>query len=176
MATQLNIMPKSIVAGESVSLAVAINGVTPDGGWSLTYRLAASPGLSVEGVADGDGWSVNITPAQTLTFPRGLIRFDALAKKGSGADEQSLLVDSGTIAVSPSPIAESAWSAVLVQVDAAIASWGTSPNRSVSIDGMSVTFRNLDELLRLRAFCLQQVARDRGGMGPRVIRTRFNLS
>ena len=79
------------------------------------------------------------------------------------------------ILVTASPLTVSKWSAVLTAVDAAIATWGTSDQRSLSIEGMSISFKSLDELLKLRAFCTHEINRDTGNKRPHILRTRFTL-
>jgi len=45
----------------------------------------------------------------------------------------------------------------------------------MSIEGMSVSYRSIDELLKLRAFCTQQIQKETGNKRPHILRSRFTL-
>ena len=174
MAAQLNILPTALVAGENISETVTVSGYSSADGWALNYRFATYPtpitvtGTAIEG---GTGWTLAVTSAQTLTLLSGPLRFDAIVSKSTTV----VAVDSGTIAVTASPLLVSKWEAVLESVDAAIATWGTSDQRSMSIEGMSISYRDVGELMKLRAFCIRQIARENGNGRPGIIRARFAL-
>lgn len=174
---ELNLLPETLVAGETVSVAVSLPLYTAASGWAVAYRFAATTPFSVSCTGGTDGaWTLALTSAQTLSLKTGGLRFDAIATQTVGkAVAQVVAVDSGTITVTASPLLVSQWEAVLTAVDAAIASWGTSNHRSMSIEGMSVSYRSLDELTRLRAFCVTQIRRETGNRGPFIIRSMFNV-
>ena len=175
MTGKLELMPATLTAGESLSVTVVIDGKTPDAGYSLSYRLAIDTvGITADGVDNGSGgWTVLLTPSQTIAMPSGLLVFDAILTLGTTAE----LVDRGTITVTASPLFVSQWAAVLDQVDAAIAAWATNGSKttSVSVDGMSTSLSvtSLSDLHSLRAFCLRQRNRERGTRTPYRILTRF---
>ena len=173
MAEQLNILPTELVAGESLSATVSISGYSSADGWALSYRFATYPTpIAVTGAAaSGGAWTVALTNAQTLTLPSGPLRFDAIVSKAT----VYAAVDTGTIAVTASPMLASKWATVLESVEAAIATWGTSDQRSMTIEGMSVSYRSIDELLKLRAFCIRHIARETGNRRPSRILARFTL-
>jgi hypothetical protein len=175
MAGILHKMPDTLTAGESLSVTVAIDGKTPDAGYTLVYRLAIDTvGITAAGVDNGEGgWTVSLTAAQTIAMPSGILVFDALVTLGTTTE----LVDRGNITVTASPLFVSQWAAVLEQVDAAIAAWATSGGKatSISVDGMSTSFSvsSLTDLQNLRAFCIRQRNRERGTRTPYRILTRF---
>jgi len=177
MAKQQNILPTELTAGETVSKTIAMADYPAADGWAVSYRIAAPTPITQACTGGTAGaWVLSLSSAQTLTMTAGRVRFDALATKTVGAAVTEVVaVDCGTIAVRPSPLATSSWSAVLTSVDAAIATWGVSDQRSMSIEGMSVSFKSLDELLNLRAFCTQQISRDKGNQRPHILRARFTL-
>jgi riboflavin synthase alpha subunit len=82
-------------------------------------------------------------------------------------------VDAGTITVEASPSRVSSWVAVLAQVDAAIATYAANPNGSISIEGMSVTYRSLEQLIALREYVVYRQQQDSASRPIRIIRTRF---
>lgn len=177
MASTLNLIPETLTAGESLSVSVSVSDYKPSDGWALVYKFVYGvSSITANGNEDAeiDGWTVELTPAETLSIPSGTISFHAFAQKSSeSVIIESHCVDAGTIQVKS---LVSKWSAVLESVEAAIASWGTSDQRSMSIEGMSVSYRSIEELLHLRAFCTQQIKKELGRKGPHLLRTRFNLA
>ena len=175
MATEQNILPTAIVAGETVSETITMVDYPAASGWVVSYRFATPTPLTQACTGGTAGaWVLALTSAQTLTIPSGRVRFDALATQTVGeAVAQVVCVDSGVIVVEASPLTVSAWSTVLTAVDAAIATWGTNDQRSMSIEGMSISYKSLDELLKLRAFCTHEINRDTGNKRPRLVRSRF---
>jgi len=165
----LNILPSSIVAGESI--VESITGVTVTG-YSLVYQFSATPPISVSCTGTTD-WTLTVTPAQTLTMKPSIIRFAALHTNNS--TNQTTCVDSGMFVVAASPLATSQYSAALVAVDAAILDYAGNANKSLTLGPMSITYRSLDELLNLRAFYKNEIAKDQSGRGggPFAIFTRF---
>jgi len=176
MAGLLDIMPDSLTPGETSEVTVTLSDYSPDDGYTLAYRFAAATPITVDGVDNSaGGWTVTLTPSQTTLFARGEMAFDALVTLAGVAT----LVDRGQIYVYASPLATSQWTAVLASVDAAIAAQATSGeiSGSVTIDGMSksYTYRNREELLALRAFCIREINRDKGTARPYRILARFNI-
>ena len=169
-------MPDALTPGETVEETVTLVDYSPDDSYTLAYRFAAATPITVAGVDDGDGgWTVTLTASQTLLFGRGDMAFDALVTLAGVVTA----VDRGTINVYASPLATSQWTAVLTSVDAAIAAQAVTGNISGSfgIDGMnqSYTYRNRDELLSLRAFCIREIARDKGVARPYRILSRYPI-
>ena len=176
MAKQQNILPTELVAGETISETITMADYPAESGWAVSYRFATSPTAITQACTGGTAgsWVLSLSSAQTLAIPSGRVRFDALATQTIGeAVAQVVAVDSGFISFTASPLTVSKWVAVLASVDAAIATWGTSDQRSMSIEGMSVSYRSIEELLTLRAFCTHQIQRETGNKRPHILRTRF---
>jgi hypothetical protein len=178
----LGYMPASIVAGESIWIAAAntLNGVgldidltdyTSAGGYTLAYQFAASTPITVSAAANGAKWTLEVTGAQTLLWKAGIIRFAGFATKTVGG--RVFAVDAGTIAVTASPMATSAWTAIVTACDAAILTYAGNPNSSLSVDGMSVSYRSMDDLIRLRAYAQTMAGYETGARQKRIIRARF---
>lgn len=177
----LGYLPASIVAGESIWVAAAnttgatnsdisIPDYTSAGGYTLAYQFASLPtALTVAAVANGTAWTLEVTGAQTLVWKAGSVRFVALASKAGRVFQ----VDGGVISVSPSPIATSAWTAVVAACDAAILTYAANPNASLSIDGMNVSYRSMDDLIRLRSYAQNMAGYETGQRQRRIIRARF---
>ena len=182
--TNLGHIPADIVSGETIWISAAnttqdtnadivLADYTPAGGYTLAYKFAASTPISVAAAANGDdsGWTLEVTAAQTLLWKAGTIRFAGYVTHTSTG--RIFAVDAGTIRVTASPMATSSWSAVVTACDAAIATYAANPHGSFSVDGMSVTYRSLSQLLDLRTYAQSMTEQETGTRGKRIIRTRF---
>jgi hypothetical protein len=181
--TNLGYMPARIVAGESIWIAAAntiqaardliVDNFTPAGGYTLAYRFAATTPISVAGVANGDdtGWTVDVTAAQTLLWKAGSVSFAGVVTHT--ATSRVFAVDQGAIAVTASPLATSAWTAVVAACDAAILTYSGSPMSSFSIDGQTYSYRSMDQLIALRDYASARAEIETGNRMKRIIRTRF---
>jgi hypothetical protein len=178
----LGFMPARIIGGETIWIAagnttqdaedIVIADYTPAGGYTLAYRFSAPTVLDVNALANitNTGWTLTVTAAQTLLWKSGEVRFIGLVTHT--ATGRVFAVDSGAIIVTESPFYASQYQAALTAIEAAIANYATSPQRSFSLGDMSVTYGSLQELLDLRAFYQTEVARERGSV-RRIIRARF---
>lgn len=176
-------LPSRIVAGESIWLAadnsaqdgedLIFTDYTPAGGYTLAYQFAASIPISIAATANSGntGWTLIVTGAQTLLWRPGVIRFAGLVTHTASA--RIFAVDEGAISVTASPMATSEYASVLTAIEAAILNYATNPSSSFSLDGMSINYGSLKELLDLRAVYKAEVARQTGKRIKRVIRTRF---
>lgn len=66
---------------------------------------------------------------------------------------------------------------VVAAIDRAMQTWGTNPNRSISVGEISITYKSLDELLSIRAQYVQQAEAEERGVagsgGVRAVEVRF---
>jgi uncharacterized protein (UPF0264 family) len=178
-------LPSRVQAGETVWVAAAntaqsrvdivIDGFTP-ATHTLAYQFAASTPITVSAVTNGStGWTLEVSATATLAWKPGTIRFAAYATAIVGA--RVFAVDAGTISVDASPLATSAWSAVVSACDAAMLTQAGTGEQSgsFSIDGISksFTYRSAQDLITLRAYAQNMVEQETAGRMPRVIRSRF---
>lgn len=175
MADALSILPYSVVAGESISLSIPSTTVS---GYTLSYQFSASTPITVACVASGTtAWTLTVISAQTLVWKRGQVRFAGMLTNTSTG--VVTCIDSGVITVEASPLATSQYTAFVTAIDAAILTFGSNPNKRVSLGAMSVEYKTLDDLLGLRAWA-QGMANSEtgnttaGGGGFNRIYTRFN--
>lgn len=140
----------AIYAGETLAVSVPV----PSGTVSADVRLTggASVALAVDGAGTASG---TVSAAVTLALPASA-RWGVFA---TGADGSVSCVASGTLAVSK---LTSDYRAALAAVDAAIASFGSNPNRSITVGEISITYKSLDDLLALRSYYAGLVAADEG--------------
>lgn len=178
-------LPTEIVGGESIWIAAAntyqdktditITDFTPAGGWALKYNFEASTPFTVTATANGGntGWTLQVTGVQTLTMQPGVVNYTGIVSQTISEVEQSFAVDVGSILVKASPMRVSSWVAVLAAVDAAITTFAANPNGSISVDGMSVSYRGMDDLMKLRDYVNYRLKLDSATRQKRIIRARF---
>ena len=185
--TNQGFLPDRVVAGETIWIAAANTTQATNAdiiltdylpaSYNLAYQFAAATPISVSAVANGGGtgWTLEVTAAQTLVWKPGEIRFAGYVTAKTGG--RVFAVDAGTIAVTASPLATSAWTAIVAACDAAIlAQMGTGQTSgSFSVDGLSKSFsyRSADELMTLRAYAKNMADLETGNRPKRIIRTRF---
>jgi hypothetical protein len=171
MAKELHVLPVQIIAGESISATLV--GVSATGR-TCSYAFKANTPFSVAcSIVDG-AFVLSVSSAQSLILKAGRIPFVAMATTTEGGAVEC--VDSGYLSVEPNPLSTSSFSAALAAVEAAILKFASNPNRQLALDGMSITYKTLDELLSLRSFYRSEISRDLGGRGsgPMRISTRFS--
>jgi len=180
----LGYMPGRIVAGESIWIS-ALNTIqatnadiiladyTPAAGYTLAYQFAAATPITVDAVANGadTGWTLEVTAVQTLAWGAGTINFAGLVTKTSTT--RSFSVDVGSIAITASPMSTSAWTAVVAACDAAMLTFAGNANASLSVDGMAISYRSMDDLRALRTYAQYMADQETGARQKRIIRTRF---
>ncbi len=165
-------LPSQITAGESINIdRIRLPGYTPGAGWTVTFYFASQDTLAVEAepTSDNQAWSLNVSSDQTLTLDTGRISYAAIAKK----DEIAIRVAAGTLLNLPSPLKPSQWQKVIREVDKAILNFASSPTGSITIDGMSMTYRSMAELTRIREYAAEKLMADNGQSRPTVIRSRL---
>jgi hypothetical protein len=140
--------------------------------YALSYKFAATTPITVAGVTNGStGWTLEVTAAQTTLWKPGEISFAGYVTHSTSG--RVFAVDAGAIAVTASPSATSDWTAVVTACDAAIATYAANPHGSISMGGMSVSFRSFDQLVELRAYAKSMELYETGNRPKRIIRTRF---
>jgi hypothetical protein len=175
-------MPTTLTAGESIWIAAANTAQSRDditfddytpAHYTLAYQFAAATPITVAAVANGagTGWTLDVTAAQTLTWKAGNLRYVAYATHTSTS--RKFVVDSGVISVSPSPLATSAWTAVVAACDAALLAGATAGVMSLGVDGMSITYGSREQVKDLRNYAREMELRDTGNRPARIMRTRF---
>lgn len=175
MADALSILPTDIVAGESISESIPSTTVT---GYTLAYHFSASTPITVACVASGTtAWTLLVTAAQTLLWKRGQVRYAGMLTNTSTG--VVTCIDSGVINVAASPLATSQYTAFVTAIDAAILTFGSNPNKRLSLGAMSIEYKSLDDLLGLRAWAQSMANAETGnatagGGGFNRIYTRFN--
>jgi hypothetical protein len=177
------LLPSSVVAGETIWISsdnttqnesdIVLSDYSPSDGYTLAYQFTGVTPATVAAEANGTdtGWTLTIPAATTLTWKAGEIHFAGLVTHTATA--RVFAVDSGSIKVIASPLATSAWTDVIEKCDAAIADYAANPHGSFSVDGMQITYRSMDSLIKLRNFAVSKRDEETGNRPRRIIRTRF---
>lgn len=180
-------IPAQIVSGETIFVSASntkqswagsdinFDDYSPADGYSLEYQFAAATPVTVAAVANGanDGWTLLIPATTTIAFAPGKLQFVGFIKDGN---DQMFAVDAGSIDVTASPLRVSEWKARLTAIDSAIAKLAANPRASVSIEGISYSYRQTKELLELRDFIAARLAEDTANRPVRIIRARLECS
>lgn len=181
--TDAGFLPDSVIGGETIWISAAntiqaatditFTDYTPADGYTLAYQFAAPTPLTVAATANitDTGWTLEVTGANTLTWKPGEIQFSGFVTNTT--THRVFAVDAGTIRVTASPLRVSSWVAVLASIDAAIATYSSSPYGSVSMGGMNVSFRSMTDLLNLREYASYMLSMDSSRRQKRIIRVRF---
>ena len=180
---QKRYFPDVVQAGETVWISAAsvidatkndlvFDDFTPAGGYALSYSFGASTPITVAAVANSGntGWTLEVTAAQTLAWRAGSMQYNALVTHT--ATQRVYVVEFGTVRVLPSPLATSSWTAVVAACDAAMLTYSGNPNSSISVDGMTISYRSLENLTNLRAYAREMELAEKQHR-PRIIRARF---
>ena len=151
----------SYVAGETAKLKVAA------GTAASVYAVIGKDTVNLTN--DGSGiWSA----AVATTAMVGTVRWSVMAKDDDGAVE---CIGRGQFVVccaGRSPLRD-----VIDKIDEAIKTWGTNPNRSISIGEIRIDYKTLDDLLAVRAQYVQMAEAQESGRsltgGLRVMEVKF---
>ena len=181
--SQKRYFPNVVQAGETVWISavsaiaatkgdIVFTDFTPSNGYTLSYSFAAPTAVTVAAVANsgGTGWTLEVTAATTLAWRAGSMQYNALVTHT--ATQRVYAVEAGTVRVLPSPLVTSSWTAVVAACDAAMLTYSGNPNSSISVDGMTISYRSLENLTNLRAYAREMELSEKQHR-PRIIRARF---
>ena len=175
-------IPSSIVGGETIWVSsanvaqgcvdITFDGYTPADGYALSYQFAAETPATVAAVENGTGtgWTLEVPSATTLAWI-GKIAFTGIVTKSS----RSFVVDYGTVIVAASPLRVSQWRSMIEKIDAAMLTSAKTANGSISVDGMSVSYKSVADLKALREFAERKLREETGAKLPSRILSRFTI-
>lgn len=173
MASTLSYLPTEIIQGESINKTLA--SVTTVSDYTLVYKFSSQPTpIEVSCVGTSGSWVLTVTGAQTAVWKRGIVRYAAYLTKSS--DSSVTVIDYGEISVEASPMATSDYTAALAAVEAAMLSYASNPNRSITVGTIRIDYKDYAELERLRDYYKREIAKETGnGYGGGIIKvlTRF---
>lgn len=176
--------PSHLISGDTATWTVGPLGDKTSADYTLAFALRGTQALTVAGEADGSGWRVTLTAAQTATLPAGEYSFAVVIT--AGADrytiEQGRIQVQANIAAQPVGFdgrsqAEKDLAAVQAEIRARIQG-GASLN--YTIGSRSLAKEPISALMTLESKLKGDIAREKSaqriahGLGsPRSIFVRF---
>lgn len=171
--------PRIVTAGDTVSFDIGMSGYPPDE-WSMQFVILSDTPVAFVGNVLGDSFAIDLSPADSSTIPPGRWGFSYVFTKT--ATGERVTYGPWPIVVKPDPLLPRTptWAqARLAEVNMAISKLTGRTTKSVSVDGQTYTFRDMDELLRGRNELLVLVNNELRALGlirtggSRTIVTRF---
>jgi len=172
-------MPAQIIAGDSLTLALAVGAYPAADGWAVSLTLTPEAGgtpLTVSGTDGLAAWNIAVTSANSTALASGLHRYLVAAAKSG---ERST-IDYGQIMVLADPTASAtdlrtAAKQALDAIDAVLADRATAQDmKFVFADGRTIEKIPHRDLLDLRRHYARIVARETSkGRGPKRVQMRL---
>lgn len=168
-------IPDWFYSGDTVKFHRGPGGFSPVDGWTYAFTLAGPSVLTVAGVANGAGFDVTLSAAQTAALTQGRYRFiercsnaGEVAVVGTGA--MQVLLNLATAAAGD---AQTPDEKLLTVVEAAINKTLPAGMESYSIAGRAVKYYSLKELMELRGQLVARIAQQRGKGAGRTLLAEF---
>lgn len=159
---------KEITVGTLVKFPFTHPVYKPADGWTLKLYFRGATALDITATTqDAYTFLVTLTVAQSGTLTSGQYFFQAYVSKGSGASEETHMVDSGAIRVLPNLSAAAAGfdgrspaRKTLDAIEAVLAKRATTDQQSYTIGQRTLTRIPLDQLLVFREKYARIVAQE----------------
>ncbi len=160
-------VPTTFAAGDSLRAFFTLPAHTPAAGWLIVYFFRSeNHALDVAAIADGgDGWRLELTPAQTAAMPVGIYTVAGVANK---APAERITFESGVISVTVNLAAVAGHNGasharrVLAKLEQIIEQRADKSIISHEVDGFSVEHLKPAELLEMRrAYRAEVLAEER---------------
>lgn len=175
----LSRMPASMIAGDSLRVAIPVGDYPSSAGWAVSLVLQALAGgalVTAEGVEEGGEWLLALTSSASANLAPGPFRYSISAS--SDGDRQT--IDIGQVEVRPNPAKPGADQRsparrALDAIDAVLEGRaGSEDARFTFADGRELWKVPHPELLSLRTHYARIVAREATkGRGPKRVLVRL---
>lgn len=158
-------MKSTIIAGDTIDFTTSVADYPAGDGYTLTYKLVprvSGSVISFSASASGDDYRVQVGSATTATWAAGDYTWAAYVTKAGAR----YTVDQGLLTIKPDPATASAWDGrtharkVLEAVEAVLQGRASIDQQEFQIGGRMLKRMPIDDLLKLRANALQEVARE----------------
>lgn len=150
-------------AGETAEVSVEAAGAS-------AVRAVVGPSEVALSDAGGGLWSASVPTAPLV----GRVTWTVFV---TGADGTVSVPEGGRGSFAVLCAGRSARRDVVDAIDRAVETWGTNPNRTVSVGEVSISYKSLDELLAVRARYVQMAEAEETGRassgGVRAVEVRF---
>lgn len=175
--------PNSVVAGDTWTWKKSLPDYSPADGWALTYYFNANGQTPQSAVGTTSGLDFLVTVSATTSAAFASTEWYWIAKVSKGSEVYT--VDKGRFTVAPNPATFTGDPRSLVKrtldaIQAAILGTASKDELSISVDGMALSYRSMDELARLEIRYQDRYNRElaaeraaRGLSDGSVINTRF---
>ena len=156
--------PARLVAGDTWQWTRSLEDYKASDGWTLSYAMIASPGVSftITAAAAGDDHAVTVAAATTAGYAAGKYLWQAYVTKAAErfkVDEGLLEVEADFATAGASYDPREHARVVLAAIEAVIEDRATKDQESYSINGRSLSRTPLADLLKLRATYRDEVRR-----------------
>lgn len=161
--------PKEFVVGDTITWDKSISDYKASDGYTLTYYFwNQTRNFSVIASADGDNYTVSISPSISAAYTPGQYNWKAVISKGAGETLERYTVEEGITNVLHNPADvhgkgiddRSDVKKALDNIDAVLAQTATKEQASYSIAGRTLTSRSVEELISLRAHFARLYAKE----------------
>ncbi|WP_430735161.1 hypothetical protein [Halodesulfovibrio aestuarii] len=166
-------IPKNLVANTVADCLLSPDGFPPSAGYSLMLALRGA------GVADVASTASVEDDAHIISFPLDLQAGDYYWQLFAVMDGSNFLLESGALRVVPNLLSEGEGfdgrteaEKGLAAVEACLAGKASKDQLSYSIKGRTLTRYSVEELLKLRAYFVRRVCKERG-IKPKPVRVRL---
>jgi len=175
--------PDTFIAGDSVSWTRSSADFPSTDGWTLYYYFTANgqSTITVTCTASSPDYLATISPAASTAFSASLWFWTA--RVTNGTDTHTIATGRTTVTVNPATSTadpRSLTKRTLDAIQSAILGAASKDELSMSVDGLALSYRSLDELSRLevryQARYNRELGAERQARGLRdgsVINTRF---
>lgn len=184
MAYQVpTIEPDTLTAGDLWTWTRSLADYPPADGWVLSYSVVSNGNTTqtLTATTSGTSFLVSVAASTTASTSPGLWFWQARVTKGS----ESYTVGTGRFTVLPNFATSTADPRSLIKrtldaIEANLAGSAVQNEMTMTVDGVALSYRSFDELLRLKSrftvLYQAEIAAERGarGLGNRsTIHTRF---
>ncbi len=176
--------PDTLTAGDLWTWTLSLPDYPPADGWILTYYVAGNGNdtRTLTATTSGSDFLISVATATTAAVPPGLWFWQRRVSKGS----EAYTIGSGRFTVLPNLATSTAdprsrTKRILDLLDANMETAAIQGELSITVDGVALSYRSFDEVIRARARLDVQYQRELAaeraarGLGNRnTIHTRFN--
>lgn len=148
-----NTEPEKIVAGDSVEWSKSVGLYPASDGWVLNYAFHGPADIAIGTTAAGDSHVVQISASESATFPPGYYKWASFFTRGDARKTYQ----TGSIDILADPTASTGGvnqksynQQVLDAVNAVILNQASKAQQEMSVEGISIKKRSMQDLLMLQ--------------------------
>jgi hypothetical protein len=168
-------MPETIIAGDSVSFDAILPNYSASEGWALYLLLRGYDSADVVSTPLNNAHHIYIAASATATWQVGLHDYFCRLKRG----EEAYTIQTGQVVVVPNPELPTQYDSrstpvqIIDAIDAILLQRATDDQLKIVISGRELMKNSLPDLIALRKYYMQLLAREKSGGGAIAIRFGF---